>query len=147
MLARKRRRRCPPASSADARRRMVANRGRDTSPERAIRSELHRLGLRYRLHRRVLPEVRRQVDIVFGPSRVAVLVDGCFWHGCPRHATQAKRNAKFWADKIATNKRRDEDTNARLRRNGWRVVRVWEHEDPRRAAARIAKIVRARIRA
>lgn len=140
----KRRRGVPSPSSEEAHRRMVATRGRDTLPERELRSELHRLGLRFRVHRRIVPGARRQVDIVFGPARVAVFVDGCFWHGCPLHGTSAKSNAAFWREKIATNKRRDADTNRRLGSEGWRVIRVWEHEDAQRAAAKIAGVVRSR---
>lgn len=123
---------------------MVAVRGRDTRPERELRSALHRQGLRFRLHRRVVADVRRQTDIVLGPARIAVFVDGCFWHGCPDHATQAKANAAFWRDKIAANKARDADTDERLRRAGWHVIRVWEHENPRKAARRIARVARRR---
>lgn len=120
-------------------------RQRDTYPELALRRELHRLGLRYRLHRPVVPGVRRRPDIVFGPTRVAVFVDGCFWHGCPRHATHAKTNAEYWQRKLADNQRRDRDTDRRLRLEGWRVVRVWEHEDARKAAHRVAQIVRSKL--
>ena len=126
---------------------MEAARVRDTDPERELRSELHRLGLRFRLHRRVIPGVRRQVDIVFAPARVAVFVDGCFWHGCPTHGTTSKANPEFWAKKLATNKRRDLDTDARLRDAGWRIVRVWEHDYASTAARRIARLVRRRWRA
>jgi len=138
------RRGVPAPSSEEAHRRMVATRRADTGPERQLRSELHCLGLRFRLHRQVVRGVRRQVDIVFGPARVAVLVDGCFWHGCPKHGTMAKANAAFWSEKIAANKRRDVDTNRRLTEEGWRVIRVWEHEDPARAAQRIARVVERR---
>ncbi len=123
---------------------MQATRQRNTAAEIALRSELHRLGLRYRLHRRIVPGVKRQVDIVFGPAKVAVFVDGCFWHSCPRHGTQSKANAQWWRDKLDANRRRDLDTNRRLRSAGWRVVRVWEHSDPREAAARVASIVSGR---
>lgn len=132
----------PAASSEEARRRMQANRGRDTGPERMLRSALHRLGLRFRLHRPIVPGVRRRPDVVFPSARVAVFVDGCFWHGCPRHGTQAKANAAFWTDKIATNRRRDVDTDRRLREAGWQVVRVWEHEEPDVGAKRVAQVVR-----
>jgi len=131
----------PQPFSEAARNRMVANRGRDTRPERALRSSLHRLGLRFRLQGAVVPGTRRRVDIVFGPARVAVLVDGCFWHGCPDHGTSAKANAEFWDAKITANVRRDLDTNDRLRRAGWTVVRVWEHEDPSSAAVEIERLV------
>lgn len=137
----------PPPSSEQARRRMVATRGRDTRPERELRSQLHRLGLRFRIHQAVLPGIRREADIVFGPARIAVFVDGCFWHGCPQHRTMAKANAAYWQEKIETNRRRDADTNARLRADGWRVIRIWEHEDPSVAARRIARAARGHRRA
>lgn len=124
---------------------MVANRGRDTKPERALRSALHSRGLRFRVHRRLLPGVRREADVVFGPARVAVFVDGCFWHSCPTHGSSAKANAKFWRNKLKTNRERDADTDARLRAAGWLPLRVWEHESPATAADRIAKIVRNRL--
>jgi DNA mismatch endonuclease (patch repair protein) len=123
---------------------MKSTRQRDTAAELAVRSELHRLGLRYRLHVPVVPGVHRRPDVVFGPSKVAVFVDGCFWHGCPEHGTMARANRTFWLDKIETNKRRDADTDRRLRRTGWAAIRVWEHEDPERAAQRIATVVRRR---
>ena len=117
---------------------------RDTAPEIAIRRELHARGLRFRVDRAVLPDRRRRVDIVFGPARVAAMIDGCFWHGCPEHGTSPKANASFWRDKIATNQRRDRDTDLRLADAGWTVVRVWEHEDPILAADRIEAVVRER---
>jgi len=123
---------------------MTSVRQRDTAAELLLRSELHRLGLRYRLHVPVVPGVRRRPDIVFRPSRVAVFVDGCFWHGCPRHGTMAKANRAFWQNKIDANKRRDADTDRRMRRIGWKVVRVWEHEDPASAARRIAATIHRR---
>lgn len=117
---------------------------RDTAPEIALRRELHARGLRFRVDRAVLPDRRRRVDIVFGPARVAAMIDGCFWHGCPTHGTSPKANASFWRDKITTNQRRDRDTNLRLAEAGWLVVRVWEHEDPVLAADRIETVVRER---
>lgn len=117
---------------------------RDTAPEIALRRELHARGLRFRVDRAVLPDRRRRVDIVFGLARVAAMIDGCFWHGCPEHGTSPKANASFWRDKITTNQRRDRDTNLRLAEAGWLVVRVWEHEDPVLAADRIETVVRER---
>jgi DNA mismatch endonuclease (patch repair protein) len=134
----------PAPSSEAARNRMKAVRRRNTRAEVELRSQLHRQGLRFRLHRPIVPGVRRKPDIVFGPPRVAVFVDGCFWHGCPRHGTAAKANAAFWREKIAANKRRDADTNRRLRSAGWKVIRVWEHENPERAAGRIDRVVKGR---
>jgi DNA mismatch endonuclease (patch repair protein) len=82
--------------------------------------------------------------VLFGPAKVAVFVDGCFWHGCPEHATWPKNNAEFWRTKIEGNRRRDRDTDARLASAGWAAVRVWEHEDPLEAAARVRNVVLAR---
>jgi DNA mismatch endonuclease (patch repair protein) len=134
----------PPASSLQARHRMQIVRQRNTEPERALRSALHRLGLRFRIHRRLIAEVRRSVDIVFPRHRVAVFVDGCFWHGCPVHGTMARANKKFWQQKLQTNRQRDKDTGVRLSAAGWMVVRVWEHEDATTAAERIYHILRTR---
>ena len=107
---------------------------RDTAPEVALRRELHRRGRRFFVDRPPLKGLRSRADLVFPRRRVAVYVDGCFWHSCPRHATQPMNNADWWADKLAANVRRDRDTDARLIESGWIVVRVWEHESPRTAA-------------
>jgi DNA mismatch endonuclease, patch repair protein len=134
----------PAASSPDALRRMQRQRRRDTCPELALRRELHRLGLRYRVERRVLPGLRRRVDVVLGTTKVAVFVDGCFWHGCPEHATLPRANAAWWADKLARNVERDRDTDHRLADAGWLPVHVWEHEDMVEAAVRIRDVVLVR---
>ena len=126
--------------------RMSRQRSRDTTPERVLRSLLHRRGLRYRLHRRPVPGLRRQADLVFAGPRVAVFVDGCFWHSCPDHATSPKSNGAWWAAKLAGNVERDRDTDRRLAEAGWTVVRVWEHEDPARAAERVAAAVKTSAR-
>jgi DNA mismatch endonuclease (patch repair protein) len=123
---------------------MTATGGRDTRPEMALRRALHRLGLRYRVHRPVPGAPRRSVDIAFGPAKVAVLVHGCYWHGCPDHARPSATNPGYWGPKIAANKARDADTERLLRAAGWLVLPVWEHEDPDAAASRIAAAVRAR---
>jgi DNA mismatch endonuclease, patch repair protein len=133
----------PPASSPEARRRMQAARRRDTAPELALRRELHRRGYRYRVDVAPLPGLRRRADLVFSRKHLAVYVDGCFWHSCPQHATQPKSNAEWWSDKLATNRRRDRDTDRSLRENGWTVVRVWEHEDAVTAADRIEEVLRS----
>jgi DNA mismatch endonuclease, patch repair protein len=130
----------PPASSPAALARMVRQRRRDTAPEMAIRRLLHAMGLRYRVDA-PLPGMRRRADLVFGSARVAVFVDGCFWHACPEHGTQPSSNAAWWAEKIETNVQRDRDTDRRLAAGGWTVLRVWEHEIPETAAARIAEAV------
>jgi DNA mismatch endonuclease (patch repair protein) len=132
------------ASSAGVRASMRSNRGRDTRPERALRSEVHRLGLRYRVSARPLPNLRRTADLVFSPTKVAVFLDGCFWHGCPDHHTVAVTNATFWSKKVDDNRTRDRETDDRLTEAGWLSIRVWEHEDPSVAARRVEQVVRAR---
>ena len=134
----------PPASSNSAKRRMQAARRRDTAPEVRLRSILHSMGLRYRVDRSPIENLQRRADIVFGTARVAVFVDGCFWHGCPLHGTWPKENANFWRDKIETNRRRDADTERHLTEKGWMVIRIWEHDDPQAAACTIAEVVRGR---
>jgi DNA mismatch endonuclease (patch repair protein) len=109
---------------------MQQQRSRDTGTEMALRSELHRRGLRYRVHQRPIQGLRREADIVIRKLRLAIYVNGCFWHGCPEHATWPKTNATFWKDKIETNRQRDRDTDTRLERASWTVLRVWEHEAP-----------------
>jgi DNA mismatch endonuclease (patch repair protein) len=133
----------PPASSPDARRRMQAARQRDTAPELAVRRILHSEGMRFRVDYLVIPKLRRRADIVFTKAKVAVFVDGCFWHSCPEHRTFPKANAAWWADKLRTNRRRDAETDRTLLKEGWRVVRVWEHESAGEAAARIIAALRA----
>ena len=120
---------------------MQGNRKRDTRPELALRSELHRRGLRYRVDTRPLKSLRCRADIVFPRQKVAVFVDGCFWHGCPEHGTSPKTNAAYWSAKIARNVERDRLNEAELSAAGWVVVRVWEHEVPVDVADRIARIL------
>lgn len=121
-------------SSPEASRRMARVRQRGTDVEIELRRALHALGLRYRLQVPLSRKPRRVADIVFIGARVAVFVDGCFWHGCPLHATWPKENAGFWRAKIEANRARDADTTRRLRELGWEVIRVWSHEDPVEAA-------------
>lgn len=135
----------PAPSSEAALKRMKAAKPRDTAPEKALRSALHRRGLRFRIDERPVKDLNRRADIVFRSAKVAVFVDGCFWHGCPIHGTQAKANAEFWKNKIEQNKARDLDTNEQLEEAGWRVVRVWEHEDPERVSQEIYSLVVKRI--
>ncbi|MFF0815257.1 very short patch repair endonuclease [Rhodococcus sp. NPDC003318] len=134
----------PVPDSASTRDRMSAQRRRDTVPELALRRELHRRGRRYRVDRAPLPGIRRRADLVFPVAKVAVFVDGCFWHRCPVHATAPKNNAQWWADKLDANVVRDRDTDARLTAAGWAVVRVWEHEDPITAADAVEMVLRSR---
>lgn len=137
----RRRRGVPAPSSEGARRRMKAAAPRDTAAELALRAALDRLGVAYLVDQALLPGLRLRADIVIPDERVAVFVDGCFWHGCPMHGTWPKENAGFWREKIETNRRRDAATSRRLEAAGWRVVRVWEHENPYEAAAQIASIL------
>ena len=128
-------------SSALASRRMAAGRQKGTAPEVALRRELYRNGLRYRVNVEVLKKPRRVADVAFPRLRIAVFVDGCFWHGCPQHATWPKHNAEFWRQKIEANRQRDADTNARLRDGGWMVLRFWEHESPIEASKPVVRLV------
>lgn len=134
----------PSASSDAARRRMKSTPQRDTPAELRIRKLLHGMGLRYLVDAKPIEELPRRADIVFRSAKVAVFVDGCFWHGCSEHGTWPKANAQFWRAKILANMERDADTNVRLRDLGWVVIRVWEHEDPSVAATHIARQVRSR---
>jgi DNA mismatch endonuclease (patch repair protein) len=122
---------------------MSVTRGRDTAPELALRALLHARGLRYRVDVAPLGRGRRRADVVFPKRKVAVFIDGCFWHGCPVHATWPKHNATFWREKIESNRRRDRDTNEQLRAAGWTVIRAWEHEPPSEIADRVEAVVRA----
>ncbi|WP_405502545.1 very short patch repair endonuclease [Streptomyces anulatus] len=130
------------ASSPSVRAVMRGNRNKDTRPELRLRSLLHKQGLRYRVAARPLPELRRTADVLFSKPKVAVFVDGCYWHGCPEHLRESLKNAEFWRTKIEGNRARDAETDRLLGEAGWTVVRVWEHEDPVDACARIEGIVR-----
>jgi DNA mismatch endonuclease, patch repair protein len=133
------------ASSETVRAQMQRQKTRDTTPELAVRKLLHAAGLRYRVDAPPLPGMRRRADVVFGPSRIAVFVDGCFWHGCPDHgARPTVANHTYWSEKIARNKARDEDTDARLQEAGWLSIRVWEHEPPEAVASLVMKHLRLR---
>jgi len=123
---------------------MSSQLSQNTRIEIRLRSILHSRGLRYRVHQRPLKGYRRTADVVFTRAKVAVYVDGCFWHGCPLHGTWPKRNADFWRQKIETNVRRDRETDEALAEAGWVPIRVWEHEDASAAADRITTLVRTR---
>jgi len=122
---------------------MKNQRRRDTKPEAALRSELWRRGLRYRVDVKVVGR-RRRVDIAFTRARVAVFVDGCFWHRCPEHGSIPKANRAWWTEKLEANERRDRNTDTELIAAGWLVIRIWEHEDPVEAADRVEAAVRTR---
>lgn len=125
-------------------RRMAGQRTRDTEPELLLRRELHRRGgLRYRVDAPVPGMPRRSADVLFTRAKVAVFVDGCFWHGCPEHKTSPANNGAWWMAKLARNVERDRETGAHLASLGWIVFRVWEHEDMTQAATDIERIVRS----
>lgn len=115
--------------SAVVRARMQTQRRVDTKPELELRRLLHARGLRYRVAYPVPGAPRRTIDIAFPGKRVAVFVDGCYWHRCPEHHIPAKNNAGWWAEKLQTNVERDRETDRLLREAGWTVLRAWEHED------------------
>lgn len=121
------------------------NRRTDTKPEVALRSELHRRGLRFRKDHPIRVEGRRPIrpDVVFTRARVAVFVDGCFWHGCPEHQVVPKSNPGYWIPKLRRNTERDCEADAALEADGWTVLRFWEHEDPAQSAVAVALAVRA----
>ncbi|MRX44506.1 DNA mismatch endonuclease Vsr [Agromyces sp. Q22] len=121
---------------------MVANRSRDTSPEKAVRSLLHARGLRYRVHTRPVVALPRTADIVFTRRRIAVFIDGCFWHVCPEHGHIPHSNVEYWEPKLRGNQLRDRETDDALRDAGWSVLRFWEHESPDAVADAIERTVR-----
>ena len=133
------------ASNPAVRRVMQGNRSRDTRPELAVRTIVHARGLRYVVHGRPIPELRRTADLMFPRMKIAVFIDGCFWHGCPEHHKTPKANATYWSAKVERNKHRDLDTTVRLSTAGWSVLRFWSHEDPVYVAEKIQQaVLRAR---
>lgn len=133
----------PLPSSPHATSTMKANRRRDTKPELRLRSLLHKQGLRYRVDKRVVvSDVPCRPDILFGKAKVAVFVDGCFWHACPKHGELPQSNREFWKEKLRRNRERDLRQTAALERAGWRVIRIWEHEDPAEAQVKVVAAVR-----
>lgn len=134
----------PPAASDAVRSVMRGNRGQNTAPEIAVRSELHRRGYRYRIHTTPEPGLRCRADIVFPRERIAVFIDGCYWHGCAVHGRIPDQNRTYWAKKLELNCARDRRNNAVLRAAGWAVIRAWEHEAPSDVADRVASALQAR---
>lgn len=133
----------PRPSSAGVSARMSRLSTKNTRVELAVRRALHRLGMRYRLHTAVPGMRRRSIDIAFTRAKVAVFVDGCFWHGCPFHGSVPRSNTDWWTDKIKKNVRRDAETASHLAELGWLVFRFWEHEDPNEVAQTVRDSVRA----
>ena len=132
----------PRASSPGALARMRSIRQRGTAAELAVRQELDSLGLAYTTDERPESSIPRRADMVFRDSRIAVFVDGCFWHGCPVHASEPKRNSTWWTDKLQANQQRDRDTDSRLSSRGWKVLRFWEHDDPPEVALAVASAIK-----
>jgi DNA mismatch endonuclease (patch repair protein) len=128
-------------SSPEVSERMSRVRNRDTAAEMAVRRELHGRGYRYRVNLRIPELGRSRPDIAFTRQRVAVFVDGCFWHRCLEHATFPRSNKRWWADKLENNVQRDRAIDTALTTIGWTVVRIWEHEDPSQAADRVVTAV------
>ncbi|MBB4853947.1 DNA mismatch endonuclease (patch repair protein) [Mycobacteroides chelonae] len=129
------------ASSPAVERSMQSNRGRDTGPEIRLRKLLWARGLRYRVSIRPVPDINFRADIVFRPSRIAVDVRGCFWHGCPHHYRAPARNRAFWQQKLEQNRARDSRNEDCLAAAGWLLIVVWEHEDFIKAAEDVARSV------
>lgn len=122
---------------------MRANHRRDTKPEMAVRRLVHAKGLRYRVDARPIPGLNRRADLVFTRKKLAVFIDGCYWHGCSQHGSTPRSNADYWSKKIATNRSRDAETDHLLVTAGWTVIRAWEHETPQTVALRISVAVDA----
>jgi DNA mismatch endonuclease (patch repair protein) len=114
---------------------------RDTAPQVAVRRLLHAAGLRYRVDVPATGMPRRTIDIVFTKAKIAIFLDGCFWHGCPEHATQPKTNVEWWRTKLSKNVARDAEMTDHLTATGWTVLRSWEHDSPEHVAVRIAACV------
>ena len=124
---------------------MQSNRRRDTLPEIAVRKILHRAGFRYRVDYAALGG-RRRADIVFTRQHIAIFIDGCFWHGCPAHATIPKTNTAYWLPKLQRNIERDRETDGMLREAGWIVLRFWEHKAAEVVASDISDAVKQAMR-
>lgn len=132
----------------DRRRNMQANRRRDTKPERALRSLLFAAGYRYRCDLRIpLEGTFARPDIVFTRQKIAIFVDGCFWHSCPTHGSVPRRNGDYWRPKLERNRVRDAAQSRALQAAGWRVIRIWEHVPPDVALRTVVSAVRIRAEA
>lgn len=127
----------PGATSEEMSARVSSYPRRDTKPEKVLRSELHRRGLRYRVQHPVPGRSRRTIDVAFTKAKLAVFVDGCFWHGCSEHGVVPKSSTAWWEEKLEANRQRDRDTDEALAEAGWTVLRFWEHEDPSVAAEKV----------
>ncbi|MFI8694704.1 very short patch repair endonuclease [Dietzia maris] len=134
----------PPPSSANVSRNMSRQKRRDTKCETEVRKFLHASGARYRVNFRPLPEYRFSADLGWKSLKLAIFIDGCFWHGCPKHATIPKSNTEWWRDKIEANRRRDQRVVQQLENAGWVAARFWEHEPSANVARTIVALAAAR---
>lgn len=125
---------------------MLAVRRSGSRPELALRSQLHRRGLRFRVNGAPVPDIRSRADILFSRFRVAVYVDGCFWHLCPEHGRIPKANRDYWGPKLARNVERDRATDRSLAEAGWKVLRFYEHVPPEKAANIVQAEIARRLR-
>ena len=132
----------PGATGEAVSRRMSNLKRRDNDAELAVRRRLHAAGYRFRVHYPVPGLPRRTIDIALTRPKVAVFLDGCFWHGCPEHGTKPTANAEWWRAKLAANVDRDRDTASHLEARGWRVIRAWEHVEPDAVVALVDAAVR-----
>lgn len=137
----------PEPLDESVRKRFRGQKTRDTAPELAVRKLLHEMGFRYRLNLRAEPEVSSKADVLFERARVAVYVDGCFWHGCPDHFIPPKNNGAWWVEKIEGNRARDCSARRQLSDLGWMVLSFWEHESPSEVAVVVGSVVTERLAA
>ena len=134
-----------PVTTPQTAARMSRQARRDTAPELALRRELHRRGLRYRVDHPLPGMPRRRADLLFPRAKVAVFVDGCFWHSCPIHGTKPANNEAWWAKKLQRHVERDRETDAALETAGWTVLRFWEHMVVVEAADNVERTVRVGV--
>jgi len=126
------------------RRRMQRTARKDNPFERAVRSQLYARKLRYRIHYQIPGLKRTSCDFAFPGLKIAVFLDGCFWHGCELHPPSVKKNAEFWLEKIERNRARDARATVHLAELGWTVLRFWEHEDVATIVSTIVASVKAK---
>jgi DNA mismatch endonuclease (patch repair protein) len=133
------------ASSPAVRKSMVGNKSRDTKPELMVRRILHASGLRYKVHARPIKDWNRRADMVFPRAKIAIFINGCFWHGCPKHFSAPKTNSEYWASKIMRNVERDSETALRLKSEGWLVIAIWEHENLGKKSEQVVRRIQKRL--
>ena len=145
-LAKSIRARAPIASSPRVRKVMQATPSRDTAPERALRSALHRMGLRFLKNKEPASGIGCKADVIFQRAKVCVFMDGCFWHGCPKHFRAPKTNTEWWLEKVRDNQERDKKKTNLIKKQGWVVLRYWEHDTQRNKVIKIARKIFKAVR-